>query len=98
MSTLQWPMLAQSELVLHVFPLMLQAPATVPHWESDVQLVFVMLHVPGSGVHTGGAQDRVAKHGFSGSGGLRLHPAGVYVIEHCCGWQVCVPGRLQVCA
>ena len=61
-------------------PLMLHAPAcwghAVPAFRA-VQTALVMLHVPGSSVHTGGAQVVVALQGFSSEGGSRLQPAGL---------------------
>jgi hypothetical protein len=95
---LQVPIAGHCALDVQLAPLMLQAPGCCGHWASLVQLALVMLHVPGSGVHTGGAQLVVAVHGFSGSGGAVLQPRGLYVTEQTCGWQVCVPGRLHVCA
>ena len=94
---LQVPVAGQSDCCMQLLPVMLQAPGWSAQLASLVQLAPVMLHVPGFGVHTGGAQLVVAVQGFSGSGGRRLQPAGLYVTEHTGGWQDCVPGRLHTC-
>jgi hypothetical protein len=42
-----------------------------------VHFALVRLHLPGSVVHSGGAQVLIGVQGFSGLGGNRLHPVGV---------------------
>jgi len=82
--------LVHSEFWKHERPLTVHAPGCCGHWASAWACVrlppphaaLVMLHVPGLLVQTGGAQLDTALHGFSGSGGRRLQPAGVYVTEH----------------
>lgn len=76
LSMLQRPTFWQSEDELHACPVVLQAPATGGQLASLVQLAFETLHVPGLGVHTGGAHVVVALQEFSGSGGRRLQPGG----------------------
>lgn len=97
--TLQVPTLVQVACDMQLAPLMLHAPAcwghAVPAFRA-VQTALVMLHVPGSSVHTGGAHVVFALQGFSSEGGSRLQPAGVYVTVHTCGRQVFVPGSWQV--
>jgi len=99
-SLLQWPTFAQSDCLVQAWPLTLQVPdcaGQVVLALAAVQLALVMLQVPGSAVHTGGAQFGVALHGFSGSGGRRLQPTGLYMVVQTAGWQVCVPGTLHTC-
>ena len=85
LSMLQLPAGWQSDCCVQLLPVKLHEPATGRHWASawpwvrlpPPQLVFVILHVPGLLVHTGGAQVVVAVQGFSGSGGSRLQPSGL---------------------
>ena len=58
---------------------MLHAPATVAQSAFFVQLRLVwMLHLPGFGVQTGGAQLETGVQTFSGSGGNFSQPGGEY--------------------
>jgi hypothetical protein len=78
-SMLHLPLLGQSDCCMQLAPLLLQAPGCAGHAVlalAAVQLALVMLQVPGSGVHTGGAQVVTGTQGFSGSGGSRLQPGG----------------------
>src|SRR5258706_12670384 len=90
--TLQWPRLGQDPVltVPQAAPLTLQAPGCGTQTAAAfaaVQLVPTRrLQWPGSSVHTGGAQVVTGVHGFSGSGGSRLQPGGLYVTRHTCGW------------
>jgi hypothetical protein len=80
---LEWVMLhvptgAHALLDMQLAPLLLQVPGSDGQLALEVQLALVwMLQVPGLGVQTGGAQVVFPVHGFSGSGGRRLQPAGV---------------------
>jgi hypothetical protein len=89
------PTLPQLAADMQLAWLMLHWPGCAGQLASDVQLAWVMLHVPGSGVQTGGAQVVTGLQGFSGSGGCRLHPGGLYEMVQTGSWHVCVPGRLQ---
>jgi len=77
LSMLQRPTLPQSADVLQDAPVTLQEPAIEGQLALLVQVALEMLHVPESGVQTGGAHVVVAVHGFSSDGGSRLHPAGL---------------------
>ena len=80
LSMLQLPAAAQSDACMHACPLMLHAPGWVAQSELAVQLLDVwMLHLPGFGVQTGGAQVVTGEQTFSGSGGSSSQPAGEYV-------------------
>ena len=93
---LQWPTSAQSDWPIHALPVTLHAPACGTQLALDVQLSVVwMLHLPGSGVQTGGAQVVTGVQVPSGSG-FWSQPAGLNVVVQTCGWHVCVPGSLQV--
>jgi len=62
---------------MQLLPLVLQAPGCGVQSVFDVQVLVVwMLHLPGSGVHTGGGQLVIVEQVFSGSGGRRLQPGG----------------------
>jgi hypothetical protein len=76
-STLQWPTGPQSAAPMQLAPLMLHAPGWAGQFAFDVQLAWVILQLPGSGVQTGGAHVVTGVQGFSGSGGSRLHPGGL---------------------
>jgi hypothetical protein len=96
LSRLHWPTGPQSDGCMQEALLMLQAPASVGHCALFVQAALLTLQVPGSGVHTGAAQLATGVQGFSGSGGSKLQPSGLYVTgPQTGGAQVCVPGRLQ---
>jgi len=75
--TLQLPVAGQSAGPMQALPVRLHAPGCAGQLALLVQLDLVMLQVPGSGVHVGGPQVVVGTHGFSGSGGSRLHPGGL---------------------
>src|SRR5438874_1705769 len=87
LSMLQLPAGWQSDCCVQLLPVKLHEPATGRHWasawacviggEPPPQLVFVMLQAPGLSVHTGGAHVVTGVHGFSGSDGRRLQPAGL---------------------
>ena len=77
-SMLHWPTLPQSDCCMQDAPLMLHAPAIVGHCAFDVQLAPETLHLPGFGVHTGGAHVDTGVHTFSGSGGSFSQPGGEY--------------------
>jgi hypothetical protein len=100
-SLLHLPICAQAPADMQGLASTLHTPGWFGHSPGSmpwiVQLPPVMLQVPGLGVHTGGAHCCVELQGFSGSGGSRLQPGGVYTVVHTGGWQVCVPGRVQVC-
>jgi hypothetical protein len=74
---LQWPTSTQSVWAMQALPVTLHAPACGTQLASEVQLKPVwMLHLPGSGVHTGGGQVVIVEQVFSGSGASRLQPGG----------------------
>ena len=74
---LQLPTSTQPAWFMQLLPVTLHAPACGTQLAFDVQLSAVwMLHLPGSGVHTGGGQLVTVVHVFSGSGGSRLQPGG----------------------
>jgi hypothetical protein len=77
LSMLQRPTLPQSAAVLQAAPVTLHAPGNVGQLALLVHAAFDVLHVPGSGVHTGGAQVGIAVQGFSSEGGRRLQPGGL---------------------
>jgi len=93
---LHLPLSGQSLCAMQLLPVALHAPACGTQLASDVQLNVVwMLHLPGSGVQTGGAQVVTGVQVPSGSG-FWSQPAGLNVVVQTCGWHVCVPGSLQV--
>lgn len=78
-STLQWPSDGHGPMQLAL--VMLHTPGCAGHSAGSlpwmVQLLPVMLQVPGLGVHIGGLHCCVVLQGFSGSGGSRLQPGGL---------------------
>jgi hypothetical protein len=76
--TLHVPTCGHAALDMQLAPLELQVPGSAGQLALEVQLTLVWReHVPGLGVHTGGAQLVLPVQGFSGSGGSRLQPGGV---------------------
>jgi hypothetical protein len=75
--TLHLPMSTQSDCCMQLLAVMLQTPGWLVQSEACVQVLVVwMLHLRGSGVHTGGGQVWTGVQVFSGLGASSSQPGG----------------------